>query len=500
MTRQALNIPPGSRRRATPQDTRVGWFDMSLVRFQGGILTPIGGWKRLPGVQTDGPVRNILSWRDNSRVRWVAAASLKNIVVWDGAAGTVMSPIDFVAGQPGGILDGYGVGGYGEEGYGTHRSREPEQMRVGPGDIVTLDNYGEDLLAMGSADGRLLRWTPDLPVTGALAQVENAPPGRSFIVTDERSCVILGADGDPRRVSWCSLEDLTDWVPTITNTAGSLQLRTTGSGLSMRRLTQGILIWCDDDIHALTFVGSPYVYGLQRISSGCGPIGPEAMVSLGSRACWMGGETFWLFDGVVRPLDCDIQEFVFSDISKNVGSQTYGFHNGIFPEVTWGYPSVNALTPDSYVTWNYKDNLWTHGKIERSIGTEPGAFGLPLLGTAAGELLQHETGWFDDGAPRGASVFAETGDLQLSEGDTGLFIDALLPDLRRSDLVQFHLKGQWEAGAPIDDFGVFVDERGDGVIDALVETRQLRVRIEGLADGPWALGRMRINVLQGAGR
>jgi len=95
--RVALTLPPGSKRRATPQDTRGGWWDMSLVRFAGGMLTPIGGWKTLPGVQTNGPVRNLLSWRDLDRLRWVAAASLADIVVWDGATGTVISPGDFVA-------------------------------------------------------------------------------------------------------------------------------------------------------------------------------------------------------------------------------------------------------------------------------------------------------------------------------------------------------------------------------------------------------------------
>ena len=500
--RAALTIPPGSHRRATPQDTRAGWWDMSQVRFSGGLLQPIGGWKSLPGVITSGPTREIRSWRDNERVRWLAAASLANIVAWDGDNTAVISPGDFVPGQAGGILDGYGVGPYGAETWGTPRTREPERMRVGPGDIVTLDNYGENLLAMGSADGRLLQWAPALPIGGTLAAVANAPPGRSFAVTDERSVVILGADGDPRRIDWCSLELLTDWTPTETNTAGSLQLRTSGSGLALRRVGQGTLVFCDDDIFLLGFVGAPFVYGLQRISGGCGPIGSDAMVGYAGRCAWMGLESFWIYDGSVRPLPCDIAGFLFADINPTYAPLTTGYANGIFPELSWQYPSkaTTTNTPDSYISWNYADNLWTHGKLERSAGCEPGAFGLPLMGNAAGQVFQHEAGWLDDGVSRCATIFAETGDLQIGDGDTLVYLDQIYPDLRGAGNVQFHLKGQLEAQGPEEDFGIFPVERDDGIIDACLETRSLRLRIQGWRDGLWQLGRIRLGMSPGAGR
>jgi hypothetical protein len=123
----ALRLPPGSGRRATPQDTRSAWWDMSLVRFDAGQLVPIGGWKRLPGIQLAGEPRSLLSWRDNAGLRWVAAASLGQVQVWDGAVGTVLSPGGFVGGEPAGIVDGFGIGDYGAEPYGVHRSHESEQ-------------------------------------------------------------------------------------------------------------------------------------------------------------------------------------------------------------------------------------------------------------------------------------------------------------------------------------------------------------------------------------
>lgn len=500
MPRIALTIPPGSGRRATPQDTRGAWWDMSLVRWDAGELVPVGGWKKLPGIQLDGSLRSLLSWRDNEQLRWVAAATLSQIQVWDGTAGHVVSPPDFRGGVVAGLLDGYGIGNYGAEEYGTHRSREAEQFRAAPGDSVSLDNWGENLLAMGSGDGRLLQWAPVLPVGGAMAAVAGAPLGRAAIVTDERHVVILGADADPRRVRWCSQELLTDWAVTATNTAGSLQLRTTGAGLAMRRTAQGVLIWADDDVHLLQYVGPPFVYGLRRVGSGCGPGGSEAMVAMTGRAVWWGLHGFWLWDGNVSPLPCPLTAYLQTLISPVTRAATYGYHNAIFPEVTWGFCGPGAQSPNLYVTWNYETNQWWHGKLDRSIGCEPGAFGLPLLGDSSGFVYQHETGYLADGAQRGPAVYAETGDLQLGDGDLGAYLDSIVPDLRGADLVQFRLFGQWEPQGEETDLGTYQLTRRDGIIDTCLETRSLRFRVEGVQDGSWALGRMRLEVRPGAGR
>jgi hypothetical protein len=224
------------------------------------------------------------------------------------------------------------------------------------------------------------------------------------------------------------------------------------------------------------------------------------MVATSGRAVWWGQHQFWAWDGGLRPLDCPLGDFLDSDVSVPNRGQTYGWHNGLFPEITWGYCSQSALTPDRYVTWNYQRNQWWHGALERSIGCEPGAFGLPILGDAAGFLYQHETGYLADGSPRGALVYAETGDLQDGEGDNGIFLAAIVPDLRQAELVRFRLRGQWEPEGPEDDFGAYELTRADGLIDTCLEARSLRLRVEGVNDGPWALGRIRLDVRPGAGR
>jgi hypothetical protein len=500
MTRQAIALPPGIKRQATSQASRGTWWDASLVRWRQGQMQPVGGWLRLPGIQLDAPVRSILSWRDDTVERWVAAASLSQVQVWD-SVGHVISPSDFAAGDPADLIDGYGLGDYSADDYGT--PRVPDTVfdpRAGPGDTVTLDNWGQDLLAMGSADGRLLHWVPNTAVSNLLVPVANAPRGRTFIVTNERSVVVIGADGDPRRVSWCDLEQLTVWAPAITNLAGSLQLKSAGAGLAARRVPQGVLIFCNDDIHLLTFTGAPYAYGLAKVGDGCGPIGPQAICSALGRTAWMGQQCFWVWDGVPRPMQSDVTDYVFANINRQTQGRTVCGHNGEFPELWWLWPDEGSVEPNRYATWNYADNIWQLGRLARTAVTEPGAFGLPLMGDVNGYLFQHEQGWTDDGAPRFTQIYAETGDVQLGEGDQAMCVRSVIPDIVNPAALQFHFFGQWEPQDLLEDYGVYTYDRSDGLIDALFEARAIRMRIEAAADGPWELGRVRLDMVPGSGR
>jgi hypothetical protein len=500
MARQAIALPPGIKRQATSQASKGTWWDSNLVRWRQGQMQPIGGWLSLPSLQLDGPVRSLLAWRDNNAERWIAAASLTQIQVWD-TFGHVISPGDFQSGAAADLIDGWGIGNYSDGDYGTPRIPDVSfNPRAGPGDTVTFDNWGQDLLAMGSGDGRLLHWVPDPLVSTILAPVANAPRGRTFIVTNERSVVVIGADLDPRRVSWCDLENLTVWNPDITNLAGSLQLKSTGTAIAARRVAQGVLIWCDDDVHLLTFVGAPYGYGLAKVGAGCGPIGPNAMCAMVGRTVWMGQQCFWQFDGVPRPLPLDTTDFVFSNINRMTQGRTVCAHNGEFPEIWFLWPDESSVEPNRYTAWNYADNTVQTGFLPRTAITEPAAFGLPLMGDVNGYVYQHEQGWTDNGNPRFAQIFCETGDIQLAEGDNGICVRSVIPDAVNLSNIQFHFLGQWEPEDVLEDYGVYPYERTDGIVDALFEARAIRMRVEATADGPWTLGRVRLDMVPGAGR
>jgi hypothetical protein len=521
MSRMPVSIPMGWRPQATSQATGRAWFDMSLVRWNGTVLQPIGGWAKLPNLQLNSAVRTMQSWRDNLAQRFVAAASLGQVMIW-ADLGWDITPADFTAGAPGDLVDGYGIGPFGVGTYGTPRTPDVAfTPRGAPGDTLQLDNWGENLVACGSADGRILWWVPTDDTTALLVPVPPADPtpeeapgivhvvpsARYAFVTDERFLVAIGASGDPRRVSWSDQERPGAWTEDVTNLCGSLQLNTTGIGRSARKIQGGTLIFCDDDVHLMTFLGPPFAYGILRVGTGCSAIGPQAIVASLARAAWMGQDCFWTWQGQPVPLECPVQGAVFGSINRNTQGRTVAAQNGIYPEFWWFYPDSSSVEPNRYVAWNYQQNIWIGGALLRTGLTEPAAYGLPLAGDIDGFVWAHENGWLADGADRGTSVFAQSGDLQLGEGDTGMVVRAIYPDLGGAGLAQFHIFGQWEAQDQMEDYGVYSpEERNDGVIDALFEARAIRIRIEGAGTTnpdsvqPWTLGRMRLDAVPGSGR
>lgn len=519
MSRQPIAIPPGFKRRATSQATGRNWFDMSLVRWNGPDMQPVGGWAQLPNMQLNGAVRKIMSWRDNSATRWISAGTLGQVMVYD-ATGHDITPDDFVAGVPGDLVAGYGIGAYGVGMYGTPRIPDPAFNPLGaPGDTLSMANWGQNLVVCGSADQRMLWWAPPdtsaglvpIPPAAPTAQespgiVHVVPPARYAFVTDERFLVALGANHDPRQVAWSDQERPGAFTPDIANLAGSLQLNTTGIGRMARKVPQGYLIFCDDDVHLMQWAGPPFAYGITRVGTGCSAVGPEAVCATASRTAWMGQDTFWIWEGVPMPLWCDVQEYVFANLNRDTQGRSFAAQNGIFPEIWWFYPDKSSLDPNRFVAWNYQQNIWIGGKLERTAMTEPAAYGLPLMGDINGFVYAHEDGWLANGQQMGGLVYAESGDIQIAQGDQGMCVRAIYPDALNLEQIQIHLFGQWESQDAMEDYGVFPYERTDGVIDALVEARTIKFRIEGVPQPTngqariWQLGNPRWDIVPGAGR
>lgn len=521
MAMTPIRLPPGLRPAATSQDTGQAWWDMNLVRWSGNTMQPVGGWLQLTNFQLNDAVRNILSWRTNGGERWVAASSLSQVQLWDGAQGYDITATGFVAGVPGDLIDGYGIGKFGVGQYGTPRIPDVVFDPLGaPGDTISLDNWGEFLVVCGSADGRLLWWQPNSGTGTKLAVIPPAtplptesagivhvvPPARYAFVTDERFLVALGANHDPRQVAWSDQERPGAWTPDIANLCGSLELHTTGMALAARRVPQGYVIWCDDDVHLMSWVGPPYAYGIERVGTGCSAISPNAMIATSARSAWMGQECFWLWEGVPIPLRCDIQSQVFNNINRDTQGRVVACQNGRFPEFWWFYPDATSKEPNRYAVWNYQANIWYGGYLSRTGCTEPAAYGLPLAGDANGYVYGHENGWTANGVDRGSTVWAESGDLMMGAGDRGLVIRAIIPDAGNLSQSQIHLLGRWQAQDAWEDWGVFPYVRTDGIIDAMVEGRIIKLRIEGATQPnvaqiqPWTLGRIAFDTVPGSGR
>lgn len=500
-----LKPQPGAWRNGTRFEAKGRWYDVNLVRWKDGQLQPIGGWQRVTTTPLSAPARGGLAWRTDANTKWAALGTADGLVVHTVDGQQDITPVGL---EPGRITSlfglGFGAGQYGMEAYGTQRTATGLVLEA---TTWSLDTFGSFLLAVSTADGRLVKWeapVSDLdPVTPATFITEAPADNAAVLVTAERHVVLLGAGGDPRRIEWADRETLTVWSPLATNTAGGWDLVTPGKILAGVRFRAENLIFTDSDVHTMNYVGAPYVYGFQKVGQANGLMGPHAVVGLSDRVVWMGVNGFWTYDGAIREIPSDVNAYVFNDINVLQGAKVYAGNNNQFGEVWWFYPSKNSLENNRYVIWNYREGWWSYGQLARTTWLDKDVWPYAIACGADGHVYQHEQGYTDNGATRVGQVYAETGSMQLGNGERFVEVHGLIPDgcpnVPSCTQAYFKLRR-----TPMDPTvitkGPYTFGSYDGYTPARFSGRQAEMRIEATQDAMFKLGELRAATKEGSGR
>ena len=493
-----LDIPAGVYRNGTEYESKGRWFDTNLVRWHEGRLQPVGGWEKFDADQSayDGKARGLLAWRGNDGGRYIAVGTNEKLYASQGGQFYDITPSAFTVGREDGIFGyGFGIGTYDTGTYGTIRT---SATAIEPS-VWHLDNWGEYLVACSSADGLIYEW--QLSPNSVATVLSNAPDDNiGIIVTNERHLVALGADTNSRKVQWSDQEDNNTWTPSASNLAGDLELSTNGRIKTARRVGNDILIWTDTDCHLMRYLGPPYVYGIERIGNDCGIVGANAVSVSGGTAVWLSEGGFWIYDGSIKPLQCDALDEVTDNINRLQQAKTAGGHNSEYGEMWFFYPSENSTENDKYIVWNYRLNHWSVGTLARTCWVDQGAFNEPLAVGANGHLYRHETGWTDDGATRVGQVFAVSGPVELGQGDRLAVVDRIIADdYSNLPSVKATIGTKNTPEGSYADTEYTINE-ADGYIDVRLTARQLRVKLEATRDDGFKFGTLRMNLKQGSRR
>jgi len=483
-----LKLPPGIYRNGTEYQAAGRWYDANLVRWYENTLRPMGGWRKRSASQMTGLCRGFITWRNNSGERFIAAGTQSKLYAMN-EAGTLkeITPTGITAGiADATIKTGYGYGTYGTYAYGVAR---PDLGGLIPATTWSLDTWGEYLVACSSADGKLYEWQLGFTTPTLAAAITNAPTGnKALLVTAERILFALGAGGNPRKVQWCDQEDNTVWTPAATNQAGDFELATPGTLLAGKRVKGVNLLFTDTDCHTATYIGAPFVYGFEKAGSGCGLISAQSVAAIDTAAIWMSKSGFWTYDGYVKPLPCEVSDYIFNNINYNQASKVYAVHNSQFGEIWWYYPSSGSNENDSYVTYNYRENHWNIGSLARTAGTDAGVFTNPLLVSSDGYIYEHEVGFAYDSA----SVYAESGPVQLGNGDNLMSVRQVVPDEQTlgEAVVSFKTRN-YPTGAQ-STFGPYT---AANPTDVRFMARQVNVKVTGAVLADWRIGVMRLDAV-----
>ena len=505
-----LDFPPGLYKNGTPYSRRKRWTDGNLVRWHDGAWRPIGGWTRrqtagadiaaIVATPANEAYRDIFAWRDLSNSQNTAFGS--NLAVKHmNAAGTItdITPGTYAPSNPSkdaSVQAGFGQNPYGIGAYGSANNLVGTDPI--PPNRWAFANFGEILLYVSRSNGSLYEVSPS--ALGAITVVTNSPSNlQDICVTDERQVFAIGGNGEPRRVQATDTEDRTDWTPAVSNQSIDRVLAGSGRLLRCIPVLNQILLLGETDASAGRYVGPPYIYSIDEVGENCGLIAAEAVAKTDRFAVWWGERNFWLYDGTVQVLDCDVIDYLYDDMEPNQVSKIVAFSNTDFSEIWWLYQSLSSTTTevDSYVVWNYRTRRWYTGRLDRTAAVDKGVLLFPIMVSSVGEIYNHE---LDDVLPLGeGDVFIASGVLEMANGHRNLACRYIWPDTESLGDVSFTLLGAEFPNTVEYTYGPYA--YNNPVPTTGAQGRQLRLRADFLsADAEMGINRLEVSPLGGGMR
>lgn len=337
-----------------------------------------------------------------------------------------------------GPLVGWGSGTWGSGTWGLSATSE-DALR-----IWSSQNFGEDLV-FGPRGGGLYYWdvTSGFSSRGVnvvtMIGASGVPVIQNYIVVSDiyRFVLCFGTNEylsgmlDPMLIRWSDQESVVDWVPSATSQAGSIRLSNGSEIVTALQTRQEIVVWTDSALYSLQYVGAPDIWTAQLLGDNISIVGQNAKAVASGRVYWMGVDKFYVYDGRVQTLRCDLRRHVFNNINLAQNQQVFAGTNEGFNEVWWFYCSANSTVVDSYVVYNYLEDVWYYGSLGRTAWIDSGLRDYPQAATYSYNLVSHELG-VDDGTTGTLEpivAYIESAEFDIEDGQNFGFVWRMLPDV-----------------------------------------------------------------------
>ena len=436
--------------------------------------------------------------------------------------------------------DTWGTGGWGDASSANDVSLEPG--------LWSLSNFGQVLIAT-IANGKTFTWnsgdasrltTRASTTTAGFETTNNPTASRVTLVSPTtRHLIHLGTETtigdtstqDDMFIRFSDQENINLYAPTAINTAGTQRLQDGTKIIGSLKAKEVILIWTDNALYTMKFVGSPFTFGFEQVGTNCGLIGKNAAVEIDGVAFWMSNNGFFMYDGTVKSMSCSVEDYVYDQADTTKGQQIYAGLNNQFTEVTWYYPSTNSEYNDQYVVYNYgegsgkqiPEGVWYIGTearttwIDASVYPKPfatkfnssdtGTFPVIVGESGLGQtvLFEHEVGTDQvnpDGSTTTVTSFVKSYDFDLqAEGTAGeifLAVRRFVPDfkdLQGSAKVTLAVKRYPQQSDTVTSLSPFTITTSTNKKDTRARGRFVNIKIENDSSSEsWRFGTMRLDI------
>ena len=414
--------------------------------------------------------------------------------------------------------------------------------------LWSLDNYG-DVLVATIANGKTFTWNSSIAArlttrasqtTAGFETTDNPVASRLTLISPTTrhlihfgTCTTLNDEDtqDDMFIRFSTIEAINEYDIKATNTAGSFRLQDGTKIVGAVNAKETILVWTDNALYTMKFVGAPFTFGFEQVGTNCGLIGKNAAVEIDGIAYWMSNSGFFAFDGTVKTLPCSVEDYVFNDIDTTKGQQISAGLNNLYTEVTWWYPTQGSLYVDKSVVYNYTNEIgqlalgnWYINNSSTSMrtswidsliypnpyatkynNTETGTFPTVIGQTGLGQtvLFEQETGTDQinpDGSTTTLTSFVQSFDfpLQKDQGEIFLSMRRFLPDfkvLTGNNQITLGITNWPSQTTTNSTYSPFIIDSSTEFVSTRARGRYGSIKIENINSGEnWRFGTFQIDV------
>jgi hypothetical protein len=418
----------------TVTDAAGGYIDGDWVTFSG--MTPfnnvdLNGEFKISNVDVAAP-----------GTYTITASTLANAGGTGG--GTVTAAYQINIGLPiASPFAGWGAGGWGSGGWGSGLVSSISAMR-----LWSQSNFGEDLI-FGPRGGPVYYWSAAGGVGTRGVNITSLPgadaytptiQNLSFVTDTNRQVMVFGTNEygtstfNPMLIRWSAAESVTDWEVLATSQAGFLTLSHGSQIIGALQARQEILVWTDSTLYSLQFVTNEPWWTSQLLADNISIASQNAMAVASGVTYWMGIDKFYKYDGRTQTLRCDLRQYIFNDIDLSQSEQIFAGTNEGFNEVWWFYCSATSnpeKRANRYVVYNYAEDIWYYGNLERTAWLDSGLRDYPMAATYSNNLVYHENGLDDATTSTTLPIVAyiSSSEFDIEDGHKVGFVWRMLPDI-----------------------------------------------------------------------
>ena len=429
--------------------------------------------------------------------------------------------------------------------------------KVGEPGMWALDNLGSTLIAL-IFNGECFQWdSENSNAVNIRATIISGAPTASrdmLVSTPDRHLVFFGTETtigdkttqDEMFIRFSSQENINDYTPTATNSAGTQRLADGSRIMGAELGRNAMYVWTDTSLFTMRFVGTPFTFAFEQVGTNCGLIGMNAAVEVDGAAYWMSENGFFRYTGKLESMDCLVEDYVYDSLNTTSNQMVYAGINNLFGEVTWFYPEANSNVNTQSVTYSYLDStakrpIWFVNASPLFIRTtwqDSATFGLPhatqydagtdssfdVVGNTEGisYYYEHETGVnqvrlgvttaipanitsgdydITQKVVRGAAT--NLGDLR-GDGENIMRVSRIIPDFisqQGNSIIQLDLRNYPNDTAASSSLGPFTITSGTTKVDTRARARAIALTISNTAvDTSWKLGTFRLDIHAGGRR